>query len=185
MNETLKSIRNRRSIRVYKPEQIKEEELNAILEAGLYAPSAMNQQPWHVTVIQSPGILNAINQDAKTAISKSEDPYFSKFASEAFNIFYHAPTAVVISSLADSPYAATDCAALTENMLIAAESLNIGSCWIGLANFALKGPKATEYKEKLGIPEGYAPCFTITLGYKKTSGTAAPQRKADAVNFVR
>lgn len=185
MNETLKSIRNRRSIRVYKPEQIQDDELNAIVDAGLYAPSAMNQQPWHVTVIQNPEMLKSLNDDAKESIAKSEDPYFSKFASEAFNIFYNAPTAVVVSSVADSPYAVGDCAALTENMLVAAESLNIGSCWVGLASFALKGPKAAEYKERLGIPEGYAPCFTITLGYKKTSGTAAPERKAGTVNFVR
>ncbi len=185
MNETLKSIKNRRSIRVYKPEQIREEELNAILEAGLYAPSATNQQPWHVTVVQNSDILKSLNEDAKDSLAKSADPYFSKFATEAFNIFYHAPTAVIVSSVADSPYAPTDCAALTENMLVAAESLNIGSCWVGLANFALKGPKAAQYKESLSIPEGYAPCFTITLGYKKTSGTAAPERKAGTVNFVR
>lgn len=186
MNETLKSIKNRRSIRVYRPEQIQDTELNAILEAGLYAPSATNGQPWHVTVVQNLEILQAINADAMAAMTKSENDYFRKFtANPAFNIFYHAPTAVVISGKTDSPYAVTDCAALTQNMLVAAESLDIGSCWVGLTNFALKGEKAAVYQEKLEIPAGYEPIYTITLGYKKTSGTAAPPRITDAVNFIR
>lgn len=186
MNQTIQAIKSRRSIRVYKPEQIQDTELNAILEAGLYAPSAMNAQPWHLTVIQNPEILKALNEDAKAAMAQSDNEYFRKFtASEAFNIFYHAPTAIVISGSAASPYAVTDCAALTQNLLVAAESLGIGSCWVGLTNFALKGEKAETYKEQLGIPEGYDPCYTVVLGYKKTQGTGAPERKAGAVNFVK
>ncbi len=186
MNETLKSIKNRRSIRVYKSEQIQDTELNAIIEAGLYAPSAMNGQPWHITVVQNPELLKSLNSDAKISMAKSDNAYFSKFgANDAFNIFYHAPTAVIISAATDSPYAATDCAALTQNMLLAAESLNIGSCWVGLANFALKGEKEQAYKESLMIPAGFNPCYTLTLGYKKTASTAAPERKSNSVNFVK
>lgn len=60
MNETLINIRNRRSARKFKNEQIKDEELNAILEAGQYAPSAMNQQSWHFTVIQNNELLKKL-----------------------------------------------------------------------------------------------------------------------------
>lgn len=186
MNETIKSIKTRRSIRVFKPEQLKDTELNAILEAGLYAPSAMNGQPWHLTVIQNPETLRSLNTDAKASMAKSENEYVRKFTeNDAFNILYHAPTAIVISAVSDSPYAVTDCAALTQNMLVAAESLGIGSCWVGLTSFALKGEKAPAYMEQLGIPAGYEPCFTVAMGYKKTGGTAAPERKSDAVNFVK
>lgn len=186
MNDTIKSIRNRRSIRVYRPEQIQDQELNAILEAGLFAPSAMNQQPWHITVVQNPKILADMNHDAKQEMAKLDNPYLEKFSgNDAFNILYHAPTALIISGAADSPYAVTDCAAMTQNILLAAESLDIGSCWIGLASYALKGEHQSKYNELLEIPEGYKPYYTVALGYKKTSGTAAPERKPSTVNFIK
>lgn len=186
MNPTIQSIKSRRSVRSFKPEQIKNEELQIIIEAGLFAPSAMNQQPWHVTVVQDPSILESINGDAKSALAQSENEYFRKFGTnDALNILYHAPTVIVVSAQADSHYAATDCAALTQNLLIAAESLNIGSCWLGLANFALKGDKKDSYKQRLMLPDGYEPCFTVALGYKKTGATAAPNRKPNAVTYVR
>ena len=62
MNETLKVIRNRRSIRNFMDEQIKKEELDAILEAGLYAPSGMNSQDWHFTVIQNRKMIDTVNE---------------------------------------------------------------------------------------------------------------------------
>lgn len=186
MNDTIKSIKARRSVRVYTPDQIPQEALDAIIEAGLYAPSAMNGQPWHMTVIQNREVLNALNASAMDAMAASDNPYFKKFtANESFNIFYHAPTAVVISGAADSPYAGTDCAAAAQNMLVAAESLNIGSCWVGLTNFALKGEKGAFFKEQLQIPEGYEPLYTLIFGHKRTGGTSAPQRKAGSVNYVR
>ena len=62
MGETLKDLVERRSIRTYKPEQIKESELQAIIKAGQFAPSAHNQQSWHFTVVQNKEILGKINK---------------------------------------------------------------------------------------------------------------------------
>ncbi len=186
MNPTIQSIKNRRSTRVFLPDQIDNQHIEAIVEAGLFAPSAMNAQPWHVTVVQNQTLLASINTDAKQALATHENEYFKKFASnENLNVLYHAPTAIVISAVSSSPIAQTDCAAMAQNMLLAAESLDVGSCWIGLANFALKGEKAAQYAEQLRIPEGYTPCFTIALGHKKTSTTTAPPRKENAVNYIR
>ncbi len=185
MNDTIQAIKSRRSIRVFQSDQIKSHELEAIIEAGLFAPSAMNQQPWHVTVVQNPELLSSINHDAKSELARQEEDYLRKFGENgAFNILYNAPTAIIVSAASNSHYAPTDCAALTQNILLAAESLNIGSCWIGLANFALKGEKASDYKKQLELPEGFDPCFTIALGYKKTTTTAAPERKVNTVNYV-
>lgn len=186
MNETLRTLKSRRSIRQFKPEQIQETELNAILDAALYAPSAMNGQPWHLTVIQNAELLDAINADAKAGAAQSDNEYFRNYGTNAaMHFLYKAPTAIVISASEASPYATSDCAALAQNLLVAAESLDIGSCWIGLTNFALKGEKAAHYREKLAIPTGYAPCYTVILGYKKSGTPNAPERKADSVNFVR
>ncbi|MDF2592581.1 MAG: nitroreductase family protein, partial [Clostridia bacterium] len=71
MNETLKNIKNRRSVRAYQAEQIKEEELQMILEAGIYAPNARNQQSWHFTVIQSKELLDRMSKAVQEEYKKS------------------------------------------------------------------------------------------------------------------
>ena len=70
MNEVLKAIKERRTTRKFKPEQIKEEELQSIIEADLYAPSGTNQQPWHFTVIQNKDLIDQMDFEAKEVLSK-------------------------------------------------------------------------------------------------------------------
>jgi nitroreductase len=71
--------------------------------------------------------------------------------------------------------------AAIENMLLAAESLDIGSCWIGLARYYFT---LADEVAKLKLPEGYEPCYAVTLGYKGARPKNALPRKADAVNFI-
>lgn len=89
MNEIIKNILNRRSVRKYKKEQIKIEELQAILEAGKYAPSAMNQQSWHFTVVQNKEVLRKIDEATKTAFIKSGNKNFEDRAkTEGFYVMF-------------------------------------------------------------------------------------------------
>jgi len=80
MNETLRVIRERRTTRRFKTEQIKEEELQAIIEAGLYAPSAHNQQSWNFTVIQNKELLDELNIETKEAAKSFPDEMIQKMA---------------------------------------------------------------------------------------------------------
>ncbi len=80
MNETIKTILSKRSIRAYKQEQIKDENLQLILNAGLFAPSAMNQQSWHFTAVQNKETLQKINQVAKGIILKSGNARLEEMA---------------------------------------------------------------------------------------------------------
>nr|WP_315024558.1 nitroreductase family protein [uncultured Aminipila sp.] len=73
----------------------------------------------------------------------------------------------------------------TENILIAAESLNIGSCWIGTFLSLFASEKGEEYKKELGIPEGYNLISAVTLGYKETENAAVPSRRKDVINFIK
>ncbi|MTI81386.1 MAG: nitroreductase family protein [Firmicutes bacterium] len=186
MNETIGNIKSRRSIRAFKQEQIKDEELQLILEAGLYAPSAHNQQSWHFTVIQNKEILDDLNESSKEAGKIFNDKYIQQLSNnEKFHTFYHAPTAVIISGKKDSLMPFADCAAATQNMLVAAQSIGIGSCWIGLVSLVFNGEKAKKYQDKLGIPEGYQPYHAVALGYKKVKSTKAFARKENTVNYIR
>lgn len=182
-NETLATIRNRRSIRNFKDEQIKDEELQAVLDAGVYAPSA-NDQAWHFTVIQNKELLAWLNHEAKE-IAKQYEPLKELANNEGFNIFYEAPTLVLVSGEEKAIAIESDCAAATQNMLLAAESIGLGSCWIGFVLVAFSSSKAKDYLKELGIPEGYKPYASVALGYKNTESIKASPRKPGVINFIK
>lgn len=186
MNEVIENILNRRSVRIYKEDQIKQEDLELILKAGLYSPSGCNMQPWHFTVVQSQEVINELSIESKKEFLNSENEMFQKMANnENYKLFYNAPTIIVVSGEKSAVTAPVDCSAATENMILAAESLGIGSCWIGLVTFLFKSERAQEFIKKLEIPEGYEPYYAITLGYKKYDNAKAPQRRENTVNYIK
>lgn len=185
-NETVTSVLNRRSTRVYAPEQIKDEELETIIQAGLYAPSAHNDQSWHFTVIQSKEIIDLLSAETKAVLGKSGDAYGEKFAkSEKFHVFYNAPTVILVSGRKDALVPEIDCSAAIENMLIAAESINIGTCWIGFVAYLFKSTDGDELRKKLNIPEGYEPFNAVSVGYKKIIQSKAPKRRENTVSYIK
>jgi len=184
MNEILKVIKNRRSIRSYLPTQIKQKDLDLIIEAGIYAPSAHNDQPWHFTVIQNTEIIQYISDKAKELLLESETEWMKKLVSNPnINLAYNAPTLIIVSGNKSALAPKTDCSAAIQNMLLAAESLNIGSVWLGVVSFFFK--LENEVK-KLGIPEGYEPYYGVALGYKSiTKEIIAPKRNLNVVNYIK
>ncbi len=182
MNEVLKTIARRRSIRQYEGKQIKGTELKAILEAGLQAPSGHDSQPWHFTVIQKRELIDEINAGTKMAMRKSDIDWIAKLGNaENYNIFYNAPTVIILAARKDVISPLADVCAALQNMLIAAESLAIGACWMGFVKFYFSDP---QNHEKIGIPAGYEVHYGLTLGYKPAGWKANPrQRKYE--NFYR
>ncbi|HEY5586107.1 MAG TPA: nitroreductase family protein [Ruminiclostridium sp.] len=187
MNETLKTILTRRSIRKYEEKQIKDEELQNILEAGKFAPSAMNQQSWHFTVIQNKEMLQNLNETCKTAFMKSGNKGFEDMAkSENFSIFYNAPTFIIVSGDQKAIAPQCDGSLAIENMFIAAESLAIGSCWIHAMSFLFSTQEGKTLLKDLGIPEGYVPVGSGAFGYKGVEQQPSPApRKESTVNIIK
>lgn len=183
MNEVIENIKKRRSIRKYLPEQIKEAELNEIIEAGMYAPSAHNDQSWHFTVIQNKELIDLISVKTKESMANSEVEWISKMGkNEKLHVFYNAPTVIIVSGRDGAYSPLIDCSAATQNMILAAESLNIGSCWNGLVRFFF-GQK--EEMGKLNIPEGYTPFYAVSFGYKQVTPSRALERKKDVVSYIK
>jgi nitroreductase len=185
-NETITTIKSRRSIRKFKPEQISYAELQEILEAALYAPNAMNQQKWHFTVIQDKDMLMRMVVKARENMMKSGIEAFAKrAAASGYHTFYNAPTVVLISCEEKNAMAQFDCAAAAQTMALAAASLNVGSCVIASSAFLFSPDKNNELKKELGIPDGFAHVCTVSLGYRDGENPEAPPRKKDVVNYVR
>lgn len=186
-NETLRSIKNRRSLRSFEPEQLRDNELETIVNAGLFAPSAVNQQSWHFTVIQNKDVMKRMSEDTKEYLKKSDNPHFQEMSQRAdFSIFHNAPSAILVSGDTKAVMPEADCAAAMQNILLAAESLGIGSCWVDTPIHVFNSEKAEQWKRELGIPEGYKPLHAACLGYKSSApAPEVPLRKENAVNYIR
>ena len=115
--DTIKAIRDRRSIRKYKPDDVEEEDLQIILQAGRWAPSASNKQPWHFIIIRNPEMRKKL----------ADIHNYGRFMKES---------SVVIVALGDPAkhprYHLADPHQAVQNMLLAAHSLGLSTCWMGV-----------------------------------------------------
>ncbi len=185
-NETLTTIKQRRSIRSYREEQIKDDELQAVLEAGLYAPYAMDQM-WHFTVVQNKELLTRLNLAAKETAKLMDMNHLKALGcNEKFDCLCGAPTLIIVSGDENSPIPLdADCAAATQNMLLAAKSLGIGSCWIYFVMMAFYSPQSVELKRQLKIPEGYKPYYAAVFGYPKDEVVDVADRKPNLITYIK
>jgi len=186
MNETLRTIKTRRAIRNYKSEQIPDFELQEILSAALYAPNAMNKQNWHFTVIQNKVVLSQLTNTIIENILYFDNSALEKVISAPnYHPFYNAPTFIIISGNTDSEFIQIEAGAAAQNICLAAESLNIGSCIITKASLAFNSNKSDKLKETLGIPPGYNHICCVALGYRAGHIPPVPPRNAEVITYIR
>lgn len=156
MNEIIKNIKTRRSIKKYKSDSVPREIIDIIAEAGTYAPSGMNKQ--------SPIILEITNKEMRNKLSRIN----AKIAGmpEEFDPFYNAPVVLVVLANKNIPTYIYDGSLVMENMMLAAHSLGLGSCWIHRAKETFETAEGKALLKDLGIVdeeyEGIANCI---IGY--------------------
>lgn len=177
MRSVIDIIRARRTTRAFKTdEQIKENVLNEILEAGVWAPTGHNLQPWFFTAVQNRELIIKLSTLAKEAGKTSKDTITQKMCNNVMlDLFYGAPTIIIVSHHKDALTPVEDVSAATQNMLLAAESLDIASCWNGIVRLFFSQITESEKKE-FGIPEDFIPYNVIALGYPKIKVMNAPAR---------
>lgn len=100
------------------------------------------------------------------------------------DVLRNAPCVVVVSTEKQDRFSIINASAATQNMLLAAHSLGIGSCWIGTVGILGMSKRADEYAFELKIPKGYAPFFGVTLGYSASESPEAPPRKEGVVTIL-
>jgi len=170
-NEVLKALRERRSIRRYKTEQIKDEELQAVLEAGTWAPTGMGRQdPW-IVAVQRPDLVERIDR-MNAEVWGKEHP------------FYGAPTIVLVfgSDPAIWGNSVPDGSLVLGNMMLAAHAVGLGSCWINREREMFATPAGKELMKELGLPEGLIGIGALALGYP---ASYPPTVKARKMNYFR
>lgn len=185
INETLNVIKMRRSTRDFSEEQLKKEEVEAIVESGLYAPNG-GGEAWHFTVIQNKEMLENLNELAKEFATSSGLPWLESLGRDPlFHCTYHAPTVILVSGDSKSVCSVSDTAAATQNMLLAAESLNIGSCWGYFATQAFRGENGVKLLKEFEIPDGYEVYTSVMLGYRIAEKSEAAPRKNNLVTYMK
>ena len=165
MNETISCLLNRRSVRAYRPEQIKPEELEAILQAGLYAPSAMNLQSPIMLVIQDRETISMLSRLNAVVMGRDTDP------------FYGAPTVIVALADKNATNHVQDASLVMGNLMNAAFSLGVDSCWINRAREVFEMPEARALLREKGISDDYVGVGNCILGYRSGELPAAPPRR--------
>lgn len=173
MNETIQTLLQRRSIRAFGPQQVREEQLAEILEAGLYAPSGKGAQAVLMVVVQEAETISVLSRMNAAVMNAKSDPFFG------------APTVVVV--LADSSVMThvEDGSLVLGNLMNAAWSLGVGSCWIHRAKQVFDGAAGQELLRHWGVPEGYVGVGHCILGYREGDAPAPAPRKAGRVVYVR
>jgi len=184
-NTTIETILNRRSIRAYKAEQIKPGQLDTILQCAINAPSALNRQPWEIRVIQNPGLLARINEAfVEKAKGKNLQGSAARAQEPGFNVFHGSPTLIVVGKDKSNPYSAVDCGLLAQNILLSAESMDIGTCVVGNIAGILNDPGSHSFLEEIKMPETHEIVFGIAIGYKNETPQAKPRDK-NKVIFIK
>lgn len=184
-NAVVEAIMNRRSIRAYKPEQVDQAQLDTIIQCGINAPSALNKQSWEVRVIQNADLLAAINNRfVENAKGKTLQGSAAKAQEPGFSVFHGAPTLIIVARDKSNSYSAVDCGLFAQNILLSAQSMNIGTCVIGNMASILNDPGSKEFLEAMQMPDSYEVVFGIAIGYKNELPEAKP-RDIAKVQYVK
>jgi nitroreductase len=190
MNPVIDTIKQRRSIRAYEAKPVPREILNAIIEAGNEAPSAMNSQPWRFVVVEDDAakkkLLAAALPQAKkiTDRVKDADPeryemIRKRYAELPDPVYYSAPAIVFV--IGTGRYAAHSCPLACENMMLAAHALGLGSCWVGFGSMVTEDAEARKLLELKDDETIFGP---ILLGYPKGDAPKRPPKKDPKVKRV-
>ena len=173
MNETIKTIVSRRSIRSYLPHEISQEKLDEILKAGTYAATGMG--------MQSPIIVAVTNKEVRDKLSKMN----AEIMGTDTDPFYSAPVVVVVLADKNRPTHVYDGSLVMGALMDAAYSLGIGSCWVHRAKEEFESPEGKALLKEWGIEGEYEGIGHCILGYPKGDIPKAKPRKENYIHYVK
>ena len=177
-NEGIQTIMPRRSIRKYLDKPVEHEKLALIAKCGINAPNGMNRQPWAVRVVANQDFIKGT-----TEIFKKENPEQVKRDPNFKNMYRNAPNIIVVAT--QNGASQVDAGLMGENMMLAAQSLGLGTCCLGgPVRFLQTSDACKPYLAKLNLPKGYEICYIIAVGYPDEAPEARP-RDESKVEFIK
>lgn len=167
MNEVIENIKTRRSIKKYKSDMIPRELLDIIEECGTHAPSGLNKQ--------SPIIIEVTNKVMRDKLARLNALVGGM--EENFDPFYNAPVVFIVLADKSIPTYIYDGSLVMENMMLAAHSLGLGSCWIHRAKEVFETNEGKEILKSLGITGDYEGIGNCIIGYSDAETTLKPRKE--------
>lgn len=190
-NPVLDNIYARRSVRKFTAQDVSDEVVSEILRAGTYAPSGANRQPWRFVVIRNRDRVHRLGKRARQLFVEYEKPpcetptcgIWADLAKEPeMDFFYGAPLLVLIFQSREGVTPVRDCSLAAENMMLAAGSMGVGSCWVGLG---LSLSLDRDFLNQMKVPADHKLVAPLIFGYPAENGLIAPPRKDDVIlNWV-
>ncbi|VEB34935.1 nitroreductase [Legionella sainthelensi] len=168
--DIMDAVYHRRAVRNYLSKKVDSEIIHQLLDAAVHAPSALHEESRGFVVIQNKALLDRISESAKQLtmnekkkkIDLQEEHILQVVQQKEFNVFYNAPTLIVICSTFKGKFVSADCWLAAENLMLAALTYGLATCVIGFSVPALNLP---EWKKELGIPKKMTAVVPIILGW--------------------
>lgn len=173
MNETIRTITERRSIRSYKPDMVPEEKLDEILHAGTYAASGMGMQSSIIVAVTDKETRDKLSAMNASIMGGASDP------------FYGAPVVLVVLADKNRPTHVYDGSLVMGALMDAAYSVGLGSCWIHRAKEEFESEEGKALLKKWGIQGEYEGIGHCILGYPQGEIPKAKPRKPDYIYYVK
>ena len=179
VNPVLSNMMARRSIRMYLDKPVEHEKLEVIVKCGINAPSGMNRQPWIVRVVEDQKLIAEVNE-----VFKQENPEQVARDKDFKNMFRNAPNLICVCTPANGG-GELDAGLLGENMMLAAQSMGLGTCCLGgPVRFLLSNEKCKFFLDRLDIPADYKLNYILAIGYPDEQPGAKP-RDASKVKYIK
>ena len=183
MNAILENIYGRSSVRKYKREQIPDDDLKEILKAGSYAASGRNRQPLRFTILQDKKVIRDFDERLKEIYAREAAPEFKAMLSDSdYSIFHNAPTLIFTFASSDAVTPIEDGSLAVSNMMLAAHSMNYGTCFIGLAvpldNF-------DDFRKICNASDDLKYLSCICLGIPDGTPEKHPKNDVKILNWIR
>ena len=173
MNAVIENMKTRRSVRKFKSDMVPQELIDQVIEAGTYAASGHNRQPWAIVAVT--------NKEVRDRLSKVNASFFDM---EVKDPFYNAPVIIIVLTKPTTPTYIPDGSLVLGNMMLAAHSLGLGSCWINRAREEFELPEWKEWLKEIGVEGEYEGVGHLALGYADMEPKDLP-RKEGRVFYVK
>ncbi len=162
-NKVIKTIKERTSTRAFTEQKVSLKKLEAVLQAGSAAPSAMNRQICSLLAVRKKSLVNQLRELSQEVTNR--------------DCYYGSSVVILVYGPREDKFTPVDSACMLENMFIAAQSLGLGSCWVNQSDDILNSPKGLKLKKKLGLKEEDYIVGTCILGYKEKESPVKPRRE--------
>jgi nitroreductase len=179
------AIKGRRSVRAYTDEPVSKEHLDAVLEAGVWAPTGMGRQPWRFVVVEDKNLLKLVSDETKELIKKNMPPLAVQFSTDKDIICYNAPMLVLICTEKDPQWSNVnllDSVLAAQNMFLKAYELGLGTCYMGFVQFLNSKP---DVLRKLGVPENFEMTVPLIVGHPKAPQGQGKREKPNIAKWVK